>query len=126
MKWHHASDKVTQGIMIQFDRLLSEYFASKQALEKGLPSVAYFADQMNFSSNYFGDLVKKQSGKSAQEHIQMKLIVLAKDLILSGKQNVSEIAYDLGFRYPQHFSRLSKDRVGLSPSAFRKTYLSEN
>ncbi|WP_315897738.1 helix-turn-helix transcriptional regulator [Maribacter sp. MAR_2009_72] len=67
------------------------------------------------SSNYFGDLVKKETGKSAQEYIQGKLIEVAKEKVFDPNKTVSEIAYELGFKYPQHFSRLFKQKVGYSP-----------
>ncbi len=69
----------------------------------------------DLSANYFGDLVKKETGQSAQEYIQTKLIDVAKERIFDRTKSVSEIAYGLGFKYPQHFSWLFKQRVGLSP-----------
>jgi len=71
------------------------------------------------SPNYFGDLVKKETGLSAQEHIQNKLIDVAKEKVFDPNKSVSEIAYELGFKYPQHFSRLFKQKVGYSPNEFR-------
>ena len=82
--------------------------------------MGYFADQLHLSSNYFGDLVKKETGKSAQEYIQNKLIDIAKEKVFDPNKSVSEIAYELGFKYPQHFSRLFKQRVGHSPNEFRR------
>ena len=84
-----------------------------------MPSVGYFADELHLSSNYFGDLVKKETGKSAQEYIQSKLIDVAKEKVFDQNKSVSEIAYELGFKYPQHFSRLFKQKVGHSPKEFR-------
>ena len=85
----------------------------------GTPSVSYFAEEQNLSSNYFGDMVKKETGKSAQEFIQDKLIEVAKARVFDPNKSVSEIAYELGFKYPQHFSRLFKQKVGHSPQEFR-------
>ena len=82
--------------------------------------MGYFADQLNLSSNYFGDLVKKETGNSAQEYIQTKLIDVAKSKVFNPNKSVSEIAYELGFKYPQHFSRLFKKQVGHSPKEFRQ------
>jgi AraC family transcriptional activator of pobA len=84
-----------------------------------LPSVAWSANELNLSANYFGDLIKKETGKSAQEYIQAKLIDVAKDRIFDASKSVSEIAYELGFKYPQHFSRLFKQRVGYTPNEYR-------
>ena len=81
-----------------------------------MPSVKYFADKLFLSANYFGDLVKKETGKSAQEYIQNILIETAKDRLYDTSQSIrSEIAYGLGFQYPQHFSRMFKKSVGYSP-----------
>lgn len=113
-------ETVNQNSLEKFDSLLSDYFSSKKPLKQGLPSVGYFADQLHLSSNYFGDLVKKETGKSAQEYIQGKLIEVAKAKIFDPNKSVSEIAYELGFKYPQHFTRLFKQRVGYSPSDYRQ------
>ncbi|MBO0322894.1 helix-turn-helix transcriptional regulator [Muricauda sp. CAU 1633] len=108
-----------QGALEKFDMLLNDYLSSEKPQKHGLPSVGYFADQLNLSSNYFGDLVKKEMGYSAQEYIQNKLIDVAKEKVFNPNKSVSEIAYELGFKYPQHFSRLFKKQVGHSPKEFR-------
>ena len=107
------------GSMEKFDDLLNDYFASEKPQEHGTPSVFYFAERLHLSPNYFGDLVKKETGKSAQEYIQNKLIEVAKERVFDTSKSVSEIAFELGFKYPQHFTRLFKQRVGHSPSEFR-------
>ncbi len=108
-----------QSSMEKFDTLLNDYFTSEKPQKEGLPSVSYFAEQLHLSSNYFGDVVKKETGKSAQEYIQNKLIAVAKERVFDPNKSVSEIAYELGFKYPQHFSRLFKKKVGRSPQEFR-------
>ena len=108
-----------QGSLERFDRLLSDYFSSDKPQKQGLSSVAYFAEELHLSPNYFGDLVKKETGHSAQEYIQTKLIDIAKQKVFDSNKSVSEIAYELGFKYPQHFSRLFKQQVGHSPKEFR-------
>ena len=113
---------VHQGALEKFDTLLGEYFSSEKPQTYGLPSVGHFADQLHLSPNYFGDLVKKETGKSAQEYIQDKLIDVAKEKVFDPKKSVSEIAYELGFKYPQHFSRLFKQKVGQSPKDFRASF----
>ena len=108
-----------QGALEKFDVLLRDYLSSEKPQKYGLPSVGYFADKLNLSPNYFGDLVKKEIGCSAQEYIQNKLIDAAKEKVFDPNKSVSEIAYELGFKYPQHFSRLFKKQVGHSPKEFR-------
>jgi len=112
-------DNVHKGILEKFEDLLNGYFLSEKPQTIGLPSVAYCANELNLSANYFGDLIKKETGKSAQEYIQSKLIDLAKEKIFDHNKSVSEIAYELGFKYPQHFSRLFKQRVGKTPNEYR-------
>lgn len=113
-------DKVNRGILDQFEESLNDYFLSDKPQINGLPSVAYFAEKCHLSANYFGDLIKKETGKSAQEHIQLKLINMAKERIFDPNKSISQIAYELGFSYPQHFSRMFKERVGTSPSEYRQ------
>ena len=112
-------ENVNLGVLEKFENLLNEYFKSERPQTIGLPSVAYCADELNLSANYFGDLVKKETEKTAQEYIQAKLIEIAKERIFDKDKTVSQIAYDMGFKYPQHFSRLFKQRVGYSPLEFR-------
>lgn len=112
-------DHVHQGIIERFDNLLNQYFVSDKPQKVGLPSVAYCADAMNLSANYFGDLIKKETGKTAQEYIQFKLIDLAKEKIFDSDKTVNQIAYELGFKYPQHFARLFKKQVGQTPLEYR-------
>lgn len=107
------------GSLEKFDELLSQYFASDKPQKHGTPAVSYFAEKLNLSPNYFGDLVKKETGKSAQEYIQNKIIEVAKERVFDPSKSVSEIAYELGFKYPQHFTRLFKQRVGHSPRDYR-------
>lgn len=114
-------DKVNGSVIDNFESSLKEYIRSGLAQDKGIPSVAQFAEEQNLSANYFGDLVKKETGKSAQEFIQLKLIEIAKDRIYDPEQSISEIAYSLGFKYPQHFTRLFKQQVGISPKEFRES-----
>ncbi len=112
-------DHVHHGILEKFEQLLNDYFASEKPQTIGLPSVAYCAEKLNLSSNYFGDLVKKETGKTALEYIQSKLIKVAKERIFDTEKTVSQIAYELGFKYPQHFARLFKQQVGHTPLEYR-------
>jgi YesN/AraC family two-component response regulator len=81
--------------------------------------VKYFADALFLSPNYFGDLIKKETGKSAQEYIHYKIADIAKELIMDPRNSISEVAYDLGFQYPQHFTRLFKKVTGSTPLEYR-------
>jgi AraC-like DNA-binding protein len=108
-----------KGILERFETILNDYFNSDKPQSIGLPSVAYCAAELHLSSNYFGDLIKKETGKTAQEYIQLKLIDAAKGKIFELDKSVSEIAYELGFKYPQHFTRLFKQRVGVTPNEYR-------
>jgi AraC-like DNA-binding protein len=113
-------DNVNQGILEKFEEQLNGYFSSEKPQTYGLPSVAFFADELHLSANYFGDLIKKETGKSAKDYIQDKIIDLAKTKTFNTDKSVNEIAYELGFKYPQHFTRLFKQRVGMTPKEFRQ------
>lgn len=112
-------ETINKDILVRFEQLLNDYFESSLPQTTGLPSVAYCAEKMNLSANYFGDLVKKETGKSALEYIQAKVIDLAKEKFFDPSKSISEIAYELGYRYPQHFTRLFKEKVGTSPNEYR-------
>ena len=113
-------NQANKDIVVKFEQLLDEYFQNQVAMTEGLPSVKYFADKACLSPNYFGDLIKKETGKTAQEYIQCRIIELAKERILEGVQTVSQVAYELGFQYPQHFSRLFKKHVGCTPNEYKQ------
>lgn len=110
-----------KDILTKFEHLLNNYFFSDKPQEIGLPTVQYCAEQLNLSPNYFGDLIKRETGNSPQEHIQLKLIETAKEKIFDPGKSISEVAYELGFKYPQHFTRAFKKIVGCSPNEYRQT-----
>lgn len=110
---------VNRDILQKFENLIDDYFHNDLPQVGGLPSVKYFADSVHLSANYFGDLIKKETGKSAQEYIHFKLIEQAKNLIVQSNKTMSEIAYQLGFAYPQHFGRLFKKQTGVTPNEYR-------
>ncbi len=112
-------EHVNKGILERFENQLNSYFATDKPEEIGLPSVAYFAEALHLSANYFGDLIKKETGISAQEYIQTKVIDLAKERIFDINKSISQVAYELAFKYPQHFTRLFKQKMGMSPLEFR-------
>lgn len=108
-----------RDVIVRFERLLDEYFESSMPQSEGLPSVRYFAEKVFLSPNYFGDMVRKQTGKTASEYIQTKIIERAKENLLSSDKTTSQIALELGFQYPQHLSRMFKRIVGCTPNEFR-------
>lgn len=112
-------EAVNQDVLQKFEQYLNDYWDSNTSLENGLPSVGYIANKIHLSPNYFGDLMKKETGKSAQEYIQFKVIERAKDRIVNTTLTMSQIAYELGFQYPQHFGRLFKKQTGLTPNEYR-------
>ena len=112
-------DNLHKDVFTKLEGLIDEYFQSAKPQTLGLPSVSYCAEQLNLSAKYFGDLVKKETGKTAQEYIQGKLIDVAKERICDDSKSISEVAYEMGFKYPSHFTRLFKQRVGQSPNDYR-------
>ena len=108
-----------KDILGTFEEMLDNYFTSENPKRLGTPTVAYCAEQLHLSSNYFGDLIKKETGKSAQEYIQQKTMNTAKTMLADSNKTISEIAYDLGYQYPQYFSRAFKKIVGYTPNEYR-------
>lgn len=112
-------EHVNKGILEKFESLLTGYFSSDRPQKIGLPTVSYCAEELHLSANYFGDLIKKETGISAIEYIQTKVIELAKERIFDMEKSISEISYELGFKYPQHFTRLFKQKTGITPVQYR-------
>ncbi|MGE8426966.1 MAG: helix-turn-helix domain-containing protein [Sphingobacterium sp.] len=110
---------VNSDILVRFEKLLNDYFKSDKTLLLGLPSVSYCADQLHLSPNYFGDLIKKETGSTALDYIQAKLIDEAKERIFDHSKSINEVASELGFKYQQHFTRLFKQKTGVTPNEYR-------
>lgn len=106
-------------VLAKVEKALTDYFSSGDIIKKGLPTVKYLGDIVNLSPNYLSDLLKKETGKSAQDHIHFYLLEEAKKSLLNSDYSVSEVAYSLGFEYPQYFSRFFKSKTGMSPLEFR-------
>lgn len=113
---------VNRDILARFEVLLDNYFAGEDVLQKGLPTVKYCASELCLSTNYFGDLIKKETGKTPLEWIQSKIIDIAKEQLLIPTSSISQVAYGLGFQYPQHFTRVFKKLTGITPHEYRTKY----
>lgn len=114
--------KANHQILIRLEDLLKEYFNNEDLLKNGIPTVQYIAETLNVSPNYLSGLLKMLTGKSTQQHIQDKLIDKAKEKLSITNLSVSEIAYQLGFDYPQSFSTLFKTKTNFSPLEFRQSF----
>ena len=116
----YTRTNLNQDYVSKFEDMLKEYFDSNRHMESGIPTVSLCGEEMNMSGHYLSDLLKKETGLGAQEHIHQFIINKAKNLLLSTNDTVSQIAYDLGFEYPQHFSKIFKSKTGVSPAEYRK------
>lgn len=109
----------SSDVLMKFNALLRDYFEEKRQFSLGLPTVQYCADKLCMSPNYFGDLIKKTTGDTASNHIRQYIIQQAKNELATGA-TIAQVAYGLGFEYPQHFSRMFKKQTGQSPKDFWK------
>lgn len=114
--------ELSNDLLEQFNQQLEQYFDSGLLQEKGIPSIEQIAKQLSVSQRYLSDTLKKETGKTSTEHLQLYLIDEAKNILLNPKKTVSEVAYELGFEYPPYFSRLFKKKEGMSPTAYREKY----
>ena len=112
--------KVNSDVVSQFESALKGYFANDSLIEVGIPNVKYFASRLNLSPNYLSDLLHKFTGKTTQEHIHLEIVEKAKNLLWSTQKSISEVAYDLGFEHPSHFTKIFKNKTGHSPSDYRQ------
>ncbi len=111
-------EELNSDVLTRFEALVDEYLGSGRGLTDGIPTVKYFADKICLSPNYFGDLVKSETGKTAQEFIQLKMTTVAKSALLSPDASTKQVAELLGFQYPQHFIRFIKKQTGQTPREF--------
>ena len=108
-----------KDVFSNFERVLKDYFSSEKQLQHSLPSVDFFANKVNLSAHYFSDVLKKETGLSAKDHINDYVIELAKNQLMGTNKSISEIAYHLGFNYPHYFTRLFKSKTGFTPSEYK-------
>ena len=113
---------INNALLERLDRILDTYFNEKTALMQGLPTVQLLARQLNISPKYLGDMLRALTGHNTQQHIHLKLIEKAKEILTISDLTVGEIAFQLGFEHPQSFSKLFKSKTSLSPQEFRTNY----
>jgi AraC family transcriptional activator of pobA len=109
-------------LLVRFEDLLTDYFDKGESLEKGIPTVTTIAEALHISPNYLGTLLRIHTQQNTQQHIQNKMIEYAKTRLSTTSLSVSEIAYELGFEYPQSFSKLFKNKTTQSPQEFRTNF----
>ncbi len=114
--------KSSYELLERFEKALLNYFEDGTLSEKGIPKVTDIAKQLNISPNYLGSLLRIHTQQNTQQHIQNKLIDCAKQSLSTTNLSVSEIAYSLGFEYPQSFSKLFKNKTNLTPLEFRASF----
>ena len=115
----HTRAPQYRDVVSDFEHALQQYFENETYLEEGIPSIQFFAEQAHLSQHYFSDLLKKETGRSAKDHINGYVIERAKNILLASDHSVSEVAYSLGFNYPHYFTRLFKAKTGMTPVEFR-------
>ncbi|NJL74519.1 MAG: helix-turn-helix transcriptional regulator, partial [Saprospiraceae bacterium] len=113
-------EKYNKTIVDAINDFLSAYFTSNRLEKEGIPTVLQCAEHLNLSPNYLSDLLRKETGKTTQDHIHYHLLEMAKDRLLGTDNSIQEIAYSLGFEYPHYFSNLFKKKIGMSPTEYRR------
>ncbi|WNJ18263.1 helix-turn-helix transcriptional regulator [Pontibacter sp. G13] len=114
--------ELSNDLLERFNQELEAYVDSGQLQEAGIPSIEEIAERLSVSQRYLSDTLKKETGKTTTEHLQLYLIDVAKDMLLNPNKTISEVAYELGFEYPTYFSRLFKKKEGISPTEYREKY----
>jgi len=113
--------KLNHDVLLRFENLIDEYLASGKGKHEGVPSVKYFSDKICLSPNYFSDLVKRETGVSPKEYISQRILATAKEMLLAQSLSIAQISEQLGFLYPQHFTRFFKKQTGKTPLEYRKS-----
>ena len=115
----YTRTNLNQDIVSAFEQLLKQYYRSDKPEELGVPTVTYCGQELGMSPYYLSDLLKKETGRNASDHIHFFVIERAKTALLNSNDSITQIAYDLGFEYPQHFSKVFKAKTGMSPTQYR-------
>ena len=113
---------VSNDVLQRMEEMLETYFNDQTSLSKGIPTVQYLSERLNFSPSYLSDMLRSLTGQNAQQHIHQKLIEKAKEKLSTTRLSVGEVAYELGFEHPQSFSKLFKSKTNLSPVEFRRSF----
>lgn len=113
-------EEINHTVVRKFSSLLDSYLA-ESAESEGLPTVAYFADKCCYSTKYFGELVKTETGRTARDFINDRILASAKKLLADESMSIAQVSLRLGFEYPQHFVRFFKSHSGVTPSEYRRT-----
>lgn len=121
----YTRTNLNRDVVTNFEKVLKDYYESGQAVELGVPTVSVLGKEIGISPYYLSDLLKKETGRNTIEHIHFYIIDQAKGALLGTNQSVSEIAYKLGFEYPQHFAKVFKNKTGTSPTEYRKVKSSQ-
>ncbi len=116
----YTRTNLNQDIASDFEQLLKDYYNQEKQLEFGIPTVQYCGEALNMSPKYLSDLLRKETGQSTQDHIHQYIIEKAKNRLLNSNESASEIAYALGFEYPQYFSKIFKKNTSMSPIEYRQ------
>jgi AraC family transcriptional activator of pobA len=116
----YTRTNLNKDIASEFEQLLKDYYNTNKQLQLGIPTVQFCGEAMNMSPKYLSDLLRKETGQSTQDHIHKYIIEKAKNKLLNSTESVSEIAYSLGFEYPQYFSKIFKKKTAMSPNEFRQ------
>lgn len=114
--------ELSNDLLEQFNQQLENYFQSGKLQENGIPSIEQIANKMAVTQRYLSDTLKKETGKTTTEHLQLYLIDEAKNILLKPNKSIADVAYELGFEYPQYFSRLFKKKEGISPTEYIEKY----
>ncbi|MEL6538399.1 MAG: helix-turn-helix transcriptional regulator [Bacteroidota bacterium] len=115
----HTRSSESKDVVAQFEKELKSFYQQGKGQELGVPTIKRFAESAHLSQHYFSDLIKKETGRAPKDHINDHIIDQAKRMLLATQQPVGEIAYTLGFSYPQYFNRLFKSKTGITPTAYR-------
>ena len=109
-------------ILDKLEKILDDYFNNKDLINRGLPTVQHIAEMLNCSANYLSGVLKTLTGQNTQQHIHEKVIEKAKEKLSTTTLTVGEVAFELGFEYPQSFSKLFKSKTDLTPLEFRNSF----